>query len=344
MISSMMAMISDRWRRMAEASAKRGSSRQVGTTQGPADRIDVPGGLEAREEEPAAVGGTVRVHQRCLVALSRLGARDLAQGHLQAEVPAQDVGARPQQRDLDDAAAARGPLLEHRGEDPREGREPGDVVADATAGVERRALVVGHLHREPGTGPEGPDVVGGTVPLVAAQPVAADAAVHETRVAFDRGPRLESEPVEGVRAEVADEDVGGGEQLFETLPTAGLPEVEHHAALAPVVERERRVRHVAVDAQRPEHLSHRITARCFDLDHVGAPVGQEGRRRRSGDPDAHLHDPQVGERREPRRRVGAHPPTRERWGTTRSLSRSFTTFPVALIGSSSTSSTARGTL
>ena len=203
---------------------------------------------------------------------------------------------------------------------PGQGREPGDVVADAAAGVERRALVVGHLHREPGAGPERPDVVGGTVPLVAAQPVAADAAVHETRVAFDRGRRLEAEPVEGVRAEVADEDVGGGEQLFETLPAVGLPQVEHHAALAPVVEREGRVRHVAVDAQRPEHLAHRIAGRCFDLDHVGAPVGQQGGRRRSGDPDAQLHDPQVGERREPRRRVGAHPSTPERRGTTRSRS------------------------
>ena len=121
MISSMMAMISARWRRMAEASAKRGILGQVGTTQGPADRIDVPRRLEAREEEPAAVGGTVRVHQRRLVALSRFGACDLAQGHLQAEVPAQDVGARPQQRDLDDAAPARGPLLEHGGEDARTG-------------------------------------------------------------------------------------------------------------------------------------------------------------------------------------------------------------------------------
>ena len=95
---------------------------------------------------------------------------------------------------------------------------------------------------------------------------------------------------------------------------SGSAQVEDDAALAPVVEREGRVRHVVVDAQRAEDLAHRVAGRRLDLDDVGAPVGQQRRGRRGGHPDAQLDDPQVGEGREPRRRVGAHRPTPERTG------------------------------
>ena len=50
------------------------------------------------------------------------GRGDLAEGHLDAEVPPEDVGAGPQQRDLDDLAPAGEALLEHRGEDAGQAR------------------------------------------------------------------------------------------------------------------------------------------------------------------------------------------------------------------------------
>ena len=227
-------------------------------------------------------------------------AGDLAERHLQSEVPPEDVGARAEQRHLHDPPPARRALLQHGGEEPAQGGQPGDVVTDAAPRVERRALVVGHLHGEPGPGPERSDVVGGAVPLGAAQPVAADAAVHEMRMALDGRRGLQPEPVEGVGAEVADEDVGRGEQVLEVLPSLGSAQVEHDAAFAPVVEREGRVRHVAVDAQRPEHLAHGVARRGLDLDDVGSPVGQQRSGRRCGDPDAQLDDPQVCEAGEPR--------------------------------------------
>ncbi len=120
------------------------------------------------------------------------------------------------------------------------------------------------------------------------------------------------------------------------LATLGIAQVEHDAALAPVVEREGRVRHVVVDAQRSEHATHRITGGRLDLDHVRAPVGEQGRGRRRGHPHPELDDAQVGERLESTIRV-AHRPTLAR-------SSSLTTLPVALVGSESTTSTTRGTL
>ena len=126
---------------------------QVRSAEGPAHVGDVAVRLESREEEPAPVGGPVGVHQRRLVRLPRLGPRDLAEGGLQAEVPAEDVGPGPQERHLDDLPAARVALLEHGGQHPGQGGEPADVVPDAAAGVERDALAVGQLDRQ---GPSGP--------------------------------------------------------------------------------------------------------------------------------------------------------------------------------------------
>ena len=44
-------------------------------------------------------------------------------------------------------------------------------------------------------------------------------------MAGEGGLGLQAEPVEGVRTKVADEDVGGGEQLFQMLPVRGLPQI-----------------------------------------------------------------------------------------------------------------------
>jgi len=68
-------------------------------------------------------------------------------------------------------------------------------------------------------------------------------------VALDGRHGLQAEPVERVRPEVADEHVGRGEQILEMRPAVGLAQVEHDAPLPPVVEREGRVGHVALNAQ-----------------------------------------------------------------------------------------------
>jgi hypothetical protein len=68
-------------------------------------------------------------------------------------------------------------------------------------------------------------------------------------MALDSGGRLESQAIEGIGPEVADEDVGGGEEVLKVLAVIGLVQVKHDAAFAPVVEGEGRIGHVAVDTQ-----------------------------------------------------------------------------------------------
>lgn len=212
------------------------------------------------------------------------------------------------------------------------------MVADPTPGVEGDAVAVGHLHGEARARPEGADVVRRAVPVVPAEPVAADAAVHEARVAGDGRLGLQVELVERVRPEVADEDVGRREEVFEALPVDGLAQVEDHAALAPVVERERGVGEVVADAERSEDVTHGVAGRWLDLDHLRAPVREQRGRRGRRYPHAQLHDPQVVERGEIAGVGRCHV------DDTRARSSSLSTFPVALTGSSSTISTTRGTL
>ena len=188
------------------------------------------------------------------------------------------------------------PLLEHRRQDPGQSGQPADVVPDAAAGVERHALAVGQLDRQTRAGPEGADVVGRAVPVLAAQAVPAHAAVDEPRVAGHRGRRLEPEAVERVGAQVGEEHVRRGQQLLQPLPGLGVAHVEDDAALAPVVLREGGVRQVPADAEGTEGAAHRVAVGRLHLDDVRAPVGQQRAGRGCGDPDTHLDHPQAGQR------------------------------------------------
>ncbi len=233
-------------------------------------------------------------------------------------------------------------LLEHRGEEARQRGQRADVVTDAAAGIQRDAVAVGQLHRQARARPEGADVVGRAVPVRAAQPVPAHAAVHEAGVARHRLGGLEAEPVECVGSQVGQEDVGRREQRVEAGPRFGRAQVQHDAALAPVVLGEGGIREVLPDPERTERVAHRVAARWLHLDHVGAPVRQQRAGRRRRHPDAELHHPQPGQGRES---VLAHLATPlDRISSARACSVSFITLPVALSGSAPTISTARGTL
>jgi hypothetical protein len=98
--------------------------------------------------------------------------------------------------------------------------------------------------------------------------------------------RLQVECIEGVRAQVAEEDVGRGEELLEGVAVLGGTQVEDHAPLPPVVLGEGGVRKILADPQRSEGVAHGVARRGLDLDHVGAPVGQERRSGRCGNPHA----------------------------------------------------------
>ena len=172
------------------------------------------------------------------------------------------------------------------------------MVPDAAARVERDALAVGQLHRQARAGPERPDVVGRPVPVVAPQPVPADAAVDETRMAGHRGsPAPGRAPSSASGRRLLRKTSAVGQQLLEPAPgRSALAQVEDHAALPPVVLREGRVREVLCRCPSdPKALR------------IGSPVGgstlmtsapQSARRAPADgrrDPDAELHDAQVGQ-------------------------------------------------
>ena len=239
-------------------------------------------------------------------------------------------------------------LLEHCREEPGKGGQPADVVADAAARVERDALAAGQLDGEPRTRPEGADVVGRPVAILPAEPVAADTAVDEVGMTRHGRMGLEAKAVEGVGTQVGEEDVGRGEQAVELTARFGFAQVEHDAALAPVVLRKGRVGELLADAERSERAAHGVAGGRFDLDHVGAPVGQQGSSGRGSDPDTELDDTQPVERRQSGwaagLRVRHRPSSLARPAAACSRSVSLTTLPVAFSGSSSTISTTRGAL
>ena len=55
---------------------------------------------------------------------------------------------------------------------------------------------------------------------------------------------------------------------------------------------------------RAEHVAHGVAGRGLDLDHLGAPVGQQGGGRRGRHPHPELDHPEAGEGGEPVRAVG----------------------------------------
>ncbi len=254
--------------------------------------------LEAGEEEPLPVRGAIGIHQRRLVSIAPFGAGHLPQLHLQPQIPSKDVRAGAEQRHLDHPTRPCLSLLEHGGQNAGKGGESRDVVTDSPAGVERGPITARHLARETRAGPERSDVIGRTVAVLPAQAVAADTAVDDVGMAAQRFVGMEPELVQRVRPEVADKDVRRGQQIFQALAIAGLPQVEHDAPLPPVVEGEPRVRQVIADPDGAEHVAHRIARRSFDLDDLCAPVGQKGGGRGCGNPHSEFDHPQVCERRQ----------------------------------------------
>ena len=100
--------------------------------------------------------------------------------------------------------------------------------------------------------------------------VAADAAVHEARVAAAHRVVARTQAGHHAGAKTLDQHVGGLAQLEQKLHAFGLLQVQAHAALVAV-----------------EHFAHRrrgviACAQVFDLDDVGAQVGQVQRAHGTG--------------------------------------------------------------
>ena len=120
-------------------------------------------------------------------------------------------------------------------------------------------------------------------------------AVHEARVTGQQRVRIETDPGQGVGADIGDEYIGPIEQFEGQFLSLVHGQVDDNAPLAAVVEFEHGVvGHVA--AEHPLEASRRIAARWLDLDDVGTPVGQNASGSRAGHPHAQLHNTNSGHR------------------------------------------------
>ena len=239
-------------------------------------------------QKPLSSADGVAVDERLRLRLPRPRALQLAEAQQHPEVPAGAVQPGAQQARRHEVPGAGALAVEQRPADPAGQRHAGDVVAEA-APDRRRQLPAGHDRRgERRAGPERADVVPGPMGVRAVEAVAGDDPVDQRRVALaDRG-RVEPEALQGGDADVRHEHVGAGEQALHRLAAGVGPQVEHDAALAAVVELERRHRALVADADGAEDRPLRIAGRRLDLDDVGAPVGQHAGRRRTRHPGGQL--------------------------------------------------------
>ena len=113
------------------------------------------------------------------------------------------------------------------------------------------------------------------------------------------GRPVQPDPLQPARPVVGDEHVGVGEQRPQHLLPALGAQVHGHRSLAAVVQLERRVHLAAV---RPRQPAERITTDRLDLDDVGAPVGEDRRARRRGQPQSELDHADACQRATGRRR------------------------------------------
>ena len=247
--------------------------------------------LQAEEPEPAAVAGPVAADHRVRHGGAGHRRRGDAEAERRAQVPADDEHADPVERRRHDLPATRPLAREQRGGDGAGARDAGDVVAHRPAlegwiGGRRR-----QGRRNPRARPEGADVVSRPVALRPLGAVAGDAGVDEPRVALGEALGVEAEAREHDGAQVGDEHVGTIDEAERDVASRFLREVERDAPLAAVVELEGRIgRHLEAGGAE-EEPAERVAVGRLDLDHVGAPVGQDAGRRRARHPEGELDDP-----------------------------------------------------
>ena len=185
-------------------------------------------------------------------------------------------------------------------------RHPRDVVAEAAADGRRQRTTRHDGRRQRRPRPERTHVVARSVGVGTLQPVPGDDAVHERREPLAHRVRIEPQPLQRGDPGVGDEHVGVGQQTVHRRSPVVAAQVEHDAALAAVVQLERRHRRLFARTDGSEDRPLRVAARRLDLDHVGAPVGHHPGCGRSRHPRRQLHDTHPG-------KDHAQPPTMPRW-------------------------------
>ena len=256
---------------------------------GSGQRRPVPFALEPDDPEAPAVAGHVVVEARVAHGRARPDPDALAPHQGGVEIEPDGVGPLAQQRRRDELAAP-GALARHEGGADHARRRHRHRVITHPAPLERqRTARRCEQAGDAGAGPPGGDVVGGGVRLRPLGAVAGDDAVHQARVARQQAGVVEPDARQRRPPDVGDEHVGLVDQPAGELPAGLGGEIDDDAALVAVVELEGWVaRQIA--AEHPLERTRRVPAGRLDLDHVGAPVGEDGAGGRTGDPHPHLDD------------------------------------------------------
>ena len=231
----------------------------------------------------------------------------------------------PQQRRRHHLPLAGRGAGDQRGADTGGGGHAGAVVAHAAPLERRRPAGLGEEVGDAGAGPERADVVGGPVALGPVEAEAGERAVDQARVAVRQCVPVEAEPLESGQPHVGEEDVSAVDELERDGATVVGREIDDNAALAAVVELERRVER-DLAAEHVHEAARGVPVATLDLHDVRAPVGQDAAGRRARDPDAELHHLDARERPRAERRgllaglvVGLVPPRQPVENPARSL-------------------------
>jgi len=158
--------------------------------------------------------------------------------------------------------------------------------AGGTTGIGRA-----RLDREQAGAADVIDVVpgfAGARPLLA---VARDRAIDDARIDRLDGRKAEIEALHDAGTKLLDQHIRFLKQWSQAAAFARVLEIDHNALLAPVEQREHR--RLAIEQRR--HRAHVLAARPFDLDHLGAGLGEHQRRERPRQQRGEIEDQDAGQ-------------------------------------------------
>ena len=248
----------------------------------PAGRLPVPDGIEHVQADPAFVRSPERPDEHAAQALARDVTRRLdAEDRRRDEI----VGERPhrgaEQRHVDDGRLPGAFALVERGRHaPREIRAA-RRIAERTARLHELATRGREHVRKPTAGPVRDRVEAPLIGVGTLEPLAGTDRVHAAGIHGPDVVGVERELRARRREEVRDEHVGPFDQPVERGASFRVAQVDRDAALVAVELLEEEVEVAGVGDESHRHdLPQGIAGGSLDLDHVGAPLGEDRRRRR----------------------------------------------------------------
>ena len=178
--------------------------------------------------------------------------------------------------DVEMAALAGLRALGHRQEDVHHRRIGGAGDVGDQRRRHHRLLARAHRQRQQAGIADVIEIVGGDVALRPGLAVAGDRTIDEARIDLGDAVVIEAEARHDAGAELLDQDVGARQQGIEPGAVGRVLQIERQALLAAIEQRETD----AVLAPMRGIVAHVLAAGTFDLEHLGAGLGQQQGRHR----------------------------------------------------------------